>query len=432
MFVISALIVGACISLSIVLVSRHVEELRRSLEDRGQTISEFIAREAELGVLSGDVGTLRQLAALAESQRDVVYCRFSDAAGAPFGDALAGAPRSAPSQDLREFRMPIFTTPPHARREELGFATDAGAAVGTRHVDEARAQVGTVAVGMSTSALKRERGLAIRTASFFTSLVALLAVLSALLLTRRSLQALVHAAELAEERERVAELKTRFVTMASHEFRTPLAVILAANETLKRYGQRMTTEQQQRLCKITAGVKTMTELLDDVLIVGRTDSGKLRCAPQQVDARQLSEEVVTDLQATAPAHTLILSSTDEATEVMLDPKLVRQILRNLLGNAVKYSPEGGTVGLELTRHDGSMVFRVTDQGIGIPPEDQPHLFEPFQRAANVGKAPGFGLGLTITKKAVELHGGNITFQSAPGNGTTFVVTLPCGGPEANA
>jgi signal transduction histidine kinase len=121
---------------------------------------------------------------------------------------------------------------------------------------------------------------------------------------------------------------------------------------------------------------------------------------------------------------LLLSFRGPSREGTVDPKLVRQTLRNLLANAVKYSPEGGTVELEVRSGNGSVQLRVADQGIGIPPEDLPHLFEPFQRAANVGKIEGSGLGLAIAHRAARAHGGTITVHSVVGRGTTFVVELP--------
>jgi signal transduction histidine kinase len=233
---------------------------------------------------------------------------------------------------------------------------------------------------------------------------------------------------LAKEKE-LAELKSQFVSMASHEFRTPLTTILAAADGLHRYGQRMTPEQQlERVAKIRAQVRHMTELLDDVLVIGREESGKLRCVPERIDLPGLCQQLVSEVQATATAtHRLVLSGRWSRREVLMDPKLLRQILGNLLTNAVKYSPDGGAVEIDV-RSDGSMArFSVQDHGIGIDPGDRPRLFEPFHRGVNVGSISGSGLGLAITKKAVELHGGGIIVESTPGIGTKFVVTLPTDG-----
>ena len=232
---------------------------------------------------------------------------------------------------------------------------------------------------------------------------------------------------LAKEKE-LAELKSHFVSMASHEFRTPLTAILAASENLKRYGERMTAVQRsERVEKIQAQVKHMTALLEDVLVLGRSESGKLRCAPERVDLRALCEQLVAEARGTAEAtHALVLDGLWPDGEVLMDPKLLRQILGNLLSNAIKYSPQGGTVEL-MVRCDGNGAeFRVRDDGIGMAKADTDRLFEPFHRGGNVGKIAGSGLGLAITKKAVELHNGSIAVTSALGQGTAFTVRLPSG------
>jgi signal transduction histidine kinase len=250
--------------------------------------------------------------------------------------------------------------------------------------------------------------------------------LDAEVVERRRIEAELRRA-LAKEKE-LTELKSHFVSMASHEFRTPLTAILAASDTLRRYGERLTAAQRvERVNKIQAQVKHMTSLLEDVLALGRGDSGKLRCALEPVDLRALCQQLVQEAQMTAQAtHTLLLEGTWPGGQVVMDPKLLRQILGNLLGNAIKYSPGGGTVGISVACDGSTAEFRVQDQGIGMSKADAERLFEPFHRGANVGKIAGSGLGLAITKKAVELHGGTIAVTSAPGVGTTFVVRLPSG------
>lgn len=240
-------------------------------------------------------------------------------------------------------------------------------------------------------------------------------------------QAELETANALVERGKLAELHSRFVSMASHEFRTPLTTILAACQSLVRYIERMTVEQRlDRLAKIEAEVQHMTGLLDDVLTIGKADAGKLEFEPTRVDLKRLCEEIVAEAQTTAAAtQRLLLACAEDLAPMMVDPKLVRRILGNLLTNAVKYSPMHATVSCEVAVRDGQPVFEVRDQGIGIPPEDQARLFEPFHRGTNVGKIPGSGLGLAITKKAVEVHGGTIVVESVAGKGTTFVVRLPC-------
>lgn len=233
-----------------------------------------------------------------------------------------------------------------------------------------------------------------------------------------------HSQSVAEDRERLADLKTRFVAMASHEFRTPLAVILAASDSIRRYGARMTpTQQDDRLAKIGTNVRFMTELLEDVLILGRAESGS-KLTPVPFDFGGLVRELCDEIRAAHPAANIVLSGDDTAGTVLLDLKLSRQILRNLISNAVKYSPPGEAVTVAIDGNDVRLGVAVTDRGIGIPVKDQARLFEPFQRATNVGEIQGTGLGLAITKKAVDLMGGSIMVASAVGEGTTFRLTVP--------
>jgi signal transduction histidine kinase len=431
------LIVATCIVLSIVLVRRHLHDIRDGLEERGEAISGFVAHEAELGVLSGDLEALRQLATIAQGNPDVVYCRFFDRRGqllisvgdAPVSDAtvpqasgdngpVAGMP------EVWEFQAPISTTGGRQSREHL--LADADEGEDASALGASRERVGTVSIGMALGKLRQQGRLAFITAAGFTLIVALLSAASAALLLHGTLRALATAAALTEERGRLAELKVSFVTQASHEFRTPLAVILSCCNVLQRYAARMPPEQQRgRLEKIESSVRHMTELLEDVLTLGHAESGRLSCVRRPIHIATLCEEILADVRTMASeSHRLVFDGADCRGDVMVDGKLVRQMLRNLLANAVKYSPGGGTVQLAVARGDGVITFRVADQGIGIVAEDQPGLFEPFHRGTNVGDIKGSGLGLAITRKAVESHGGTIRIESREGHGAVFVVTLP--------
>jgi PAS domain S-box-containing protein len=229
-----------------------------------------------------------------------------------------------------------------------------------------------------------------------------------------------------EKEKEFGQLKSRFVSMASHEFRTPLTTIMTASDLLKRYSHRMTEEQKlQRLDKIQAEVNHMTQLLEDVLTFGKADAGKLEFNPAPLEVESFCREVIEEIQTLAGAeHTITFSSRSACSSAVMDKKLLRHILTNLLSNAIKYSPPGSTVQFDLFGENGTVVFRVKDQGIGIPPKDQARLFEPFHRAANVGNVSGTGLGLAIAKKAVDLHGGVITTESEVGVGTTFTIAIP--------
>lgn len=227
------------------------------------------------------------------------------------------------------------------------------------------------------------------------------------------------------------ELKSRFLTMAAHDLRNPLAVIQTAIELLRRYNERMTdTQRQERYERIQASIGFMIALLDDILLMGRTESHALAPHPQQVDLLDLCREIVTEIEQTSAAqHRVEFDFEAECQEVVTDPKLLHHILINLLDNAAKYSPAGSTITLGAICTAERAIFTVRDEGIGIAQADLDRLFEQFFRAENTGDAPGTGLGLTIVKQVVDQLGGTIEVSSTLGAGTTFVVTLPLIAPD---
>lgn len=228
----------------------------------------------------------------------------------------------------------------------------------------------------------------------------------------------------------LSELKSKFVSMTSHEFRTPLATILSSSELLRYYSDRLPEDEKlEVLGSIDIAVKRMAKMLDGILMIGRADSGNLEFRPAPCQPRQLCMDVASETARTASADGSGLQRLDvrfAGTEApaMLDESLLRHILGNLIGNAFKYSPAGGRVGLSIVSDSKEIVIEVTDQGIGIPAGDIPKLFETFHRAGNVGIISGTGLGLAIVKRAVELHGGKVTVDSRVGEGTRFTVRLP--------
>lgn len=229
-----------------------------------------------------------------------------------------------------------------------------------------------------------------------------------------------------EKEKELSELKSHFVSMASHEFRTPLATILFSAGLLENYGYKWTEEKKlTHLHRIQVSVKQMTQLLDDVLLIGKAEAGKVQFNPAPLALEKLCHNLLEDMQLNAGnKHTITFVTVDPCPEACMDEKLLRAILSNLLSNAIKYSPEGGTIQFELACQDTEVIFRVQDQGIGIPPEDQQQVFESFYRASNVGSIPGTGLGLAVVKNCLDLHGGQIAVDSIVGVGTTFVVKLP--------
>ena len=184
-------------------------------------------------------------------------------------------------------------------------------------------------------------------------------------------------------------------------------------------------KKQNQIKRIESAMNTLTHLLEEILTLGQADLVKLQCNRAQMDVVSFCQELVAALQLVAPEqHSLTFSTEGEDRAACLDEKLLWHLLNNLISNAIKYSPNGGVVSLTLYWEKDTICFRVQDQGIGIPTEAQPKLFEPFLRASNVGKIPGTGLGLAIVKQCVELHEGQINVESAVGQGTTFIVRLP--------
>jgi PAS domain S-box-containing protein len=234
----------------------------------------------------------------------------------------------------------------------------------------------------------------------------------------------VHKA-LEQERE-LNDLKSRFVSMMSHEFRTPLTAILTSTELLQYYHHKLTEARQaEHFNRIRSSVKNMTQMLEDILLLGKSDTGKLQSNPEPLDLVAFCRDLAEEMQLSAGnQHTIEFIAHGDGANARLDPKLLRQILANLLSNAMKYSPSSDAVHFEMRREDGHVVFSVRDQGIGIPPEEHARMFETFHRARNVGAIPGTGLGLAIVKRSVDLCVGMIAFDSAVGLGTTFTIALP--------
>jgi two-component system sensor histidine kinase VicK len=230
---------------------------------------------------------------------------------------------------------------------------------------------------------------------------------------------------LAKERE-FSELKSRLLTITSHEFRTPLATIHSSAELLEYYRHLWSDERQNiHLRRIQKSVMHMTQLLDDVLVLSQDETSKLEFNPTPLNLVEFCRDLLEELeQSDRSQHAIAFSSKCQCTLANLDAKLLRQILSNLLSNCLKYSPIGSTVKFSVTTANDQAIFQTQDSGIGIPPSDIEHIFEPFHRASNADNIPGMGLGMSIVKQAVDLHGGEIFVESAIGTGTTFTVILP--------
>ncbi len=229
---------------------------------------------------------------------------------------------------------------------------------------------------------------------------------------------------LQKERD-LSDLKSRFIARASHEFRTPLAVIHTSSDLLKSYGDRMSVEQRtEKLDRLQTEVQRITVMLDDLLSISKGEEVK-EFNPVMTDLQDFTRTTVQEIgEGIGTTHKFNFSARGEKGDVLIDQKLFRQIVTNLLTNAVKYSPVGGTIRVNLTRDPDETILEVADDGIGIPEEDRDQLFEAFHRAKNVEHIAGTGLGLAIVKQAVNLHNGEISVVSEVGKGTRFTVILP--------
>ncbi len=228
-----------------------------------------------------------------------------------------------------------------------------------------------------------------------------------------------------EKEKELSLLKSSFVAMASHEFRTPLTTILSSAEILECYSHKYTeTKKLEFLQRIQVAVKHMTGLLSDVLLIGKAEAGKLGFNPSFLNLEQYCHKLVEEVQLTTHTHTIVFNSQGEYVDAYMDEKLLLHIFSNLLSNAIKYSPQGGTIRFDLIYKLEEAIFQIQDEGIGIPKIDQAQLFNSFQRGSNVGNISGTGLGLAIVKKSVDLHGGQIQIESEINIGTVFIITLP--------
>ncbi len=223
----------------------------------------------------------------------------------------------------------------------------------------------------------------------------------------------------------LSEVKSRYVSMAAHDLRNPMAIILSASETLEHYYDKLDAEKKQaKYHQIKDSIKVMTEILDDILTMGQVESGKLAFHPAPLDIKTFCQSMINEMVQATSSTVQVVFSAEHMGSTVMDAKLLRHIFGNLLSNAIKYSPTGSTVRFTITRQADKLLFCIQDHGIGIPKADQERLFETFHRASNAKHIHGTGLGLAIVKQSVEMHYGTITFESEEGYGTTFIVTLP--------
>ena len=229
---------------------------------------------------------------------------------------------------------------------------------------------------------------------------------------------------LEKERE-LNELKTKFVSIASHEFRTPLSAVLSSASLINQYNERGEKDKvDKHVQRIKSSVNHLTSILNDFLSLGKLEEGVIDINKDSLKLRDFIDSIREEMSPLLKQGQQLAVEFDSETEIYSDARILRNILFNLISNASKYSPEQKTILLKFEKRNGAFILSVQDEGIGIPEEDQKHLFDRFFRASNSGNVQGTGLGLNIVKRYAELLGGIITFQSNSGKGSIFTVTVP--------
>jgi PAS domain S-box-containing protein len=228
-----------------------------------------------------------------------------------------------------------------------------------------------------------------------------------------------------EKEKEVNDLKSRFVSMASHEFRTPLSTILSSISLLAKYTS--TEEQSNRdrhIERIKSSVKSLTEILNEFLSLGKIEEGKVEVKPHEIDLTEFISNIIYELNVLLKTNQNIQHTHIGSPNAYLDSTLLKHVIVNLVSNAIKFSPENALIRIETKISDGITQIEISDEGIGIPKSDQIHLFERFFRASNVTNIQGTGLGLHIVGRYVELLNGDIKYNSELEKGSTFTITLP--------
>ena len=232
-----------------------------------------------------------------------------------------------------------------------------------------------------------------------------------------------------EREKELGKLKSSFIAVASHQFRTPLAVIQSNAELLEMLNNMPEKQDSEKYSKVTSriieAISKMTDLMDDVLSLGKLTSGNVSYVPEDLVLVEFCEKLAEEFNVVQlDGRSIFCSTKGEAYKVQLDPKLLTHSLTNLISNAFKYSVGKENPQLSIHFKPTEVVLSIKDYGLGIPEEEQLHLFEPFFRAVNVTEIQGTGLGLSIAKEYVEVNKGNIVVKSTLGKGSTFEITFP--------
>ena len=231
--------------------------------------------------------------------------------------------------------------------------------------------------------------------------------------------------EALDKEKQMNEIKSRFVSMASHEFRTPLSTVLSSASLLGKY---TTTEQQDKrnrhIDKIKNSVKHLNDILEDFLSLGKLDEGKVRVDLTEFDLLEFINETIEEMKGLLKKDQQMIPGYSGDRTIHSDKKLLKNIIINLITNAIKFSEEGSDIYIQTKVENGSAFISVIDKGIGIGKEDQDHLFSSFFRGANATNIAGSGLGLHIVKRYTDLLKGDVHLQSELGKGTTLIITIP--------
>lgn len=231
--------------------------------------------------------------------------------------------------------------------------------------------------------------------------------------------------EALEREYELNEIKSRFVAMASHEFRTPLTAIITSTNLIRKYHDlKVYDKQEKHLDRITASARNLVAILDDFLSLEKIESDQMYINPTEIDFREYIKDILIEVGPWAKEKQEVVHRHSGVNKICIDQSLTRNILLNLLSNSLKYSPKQSIVKLITSIIDKNLVIKIVDKGIGIPKEDQKNMFSQFYRASNVNEINGTGLGLTIVKRYLKMLGGDIDFSSEEGKGTTFNVYIP--------
>ncbi len=229
---------------------------------------------------------------------------------------------------------------------------------------------------------------------------------------------------LQKEKE-LNELKSRFVSMASHEFRTPLTTMMSSLSLVTRYGENNDKDNQlKHVGKIKNAINNLTDILNDFLSVSKLEEGKVENLPEPLDIKLFIAEIISDMQSMAGSEQLIVQHHVGKAQVNIDRKLLKNILFNLISNAIKFSPAQATIDVHIQVNNSTIRIDVSDHGIGISKEDQKHLFERFFRGHNATHIQGTGLGLNIVARYAELMNASLDFVTEENKGTTFTIIIP--------